>query len=467
MRFWKEKPQGLRSDSSMIKNRDKLIKGAGNEILIDAIEAVLQSVQPDRLIKDKIHVKENVLIIKTNGKEGKFRLNEFESIRLIGWGKASGLMAESIERIVPITDGIINILKGTKFEVKKAKLQEAEHPIPGLGSVEGTKKILEYAGKITEKDLVICLISGGGSALLSHPIDGLTLEEKQRVIDRLLNGGANINELNAVRKHLSKVKGGRLAKELYPATIINLILSDVVGDPLDVISSGPTVPDKTTYSDAKKVLVKYGLWDDSNACKIIEKGISGLIEETPKEGDHIFKKVHSFIIGSNEAALLTAKEYLESFGIKSEIIRNVQGDAREVGERFADLLKKGKTFIAGGETTVKVTGNGMGGRNQEVAFSCALKINGMERVIFTSFGTDGIDGKSPADGAIVDGATIKRGQELGLDALEFQRNNDTYTFFSKINSCIITGPTRTNVNDVMIGIADASKLKKKIGYNKY
>jgi glycerate-2-kinase len=411
------------------------------------------------LIEKRVHVKGNELLIETERKKGKFQLNKFDNIRIIGWGKASGLMAESIEKTVPITDGIVNIVKGTKFKVTKIKLQEAEHPIPGEGSFQGTKKILEYAEKINENDLVICLISGGGSALLSQPIDGVTLEEKQILIDMLLKRGANINELNAVRKHISKVKGGRFAKELYPATIINFIISDVVGDPLDVISSGPTVPDSSTFLDAKQVLLKYGLWNSSNACKIIEKGINGLIEETPKENDSIFKKVHSFIIGSNETALLAAKEYFESFGVRPEIIRNVQGDAREAGRMFAGFLKKGKTFIAGGETTVKVTGSGLGGRNQEIAMSCALEIAGMENILFTSFGTDGIDGKSPADGAVVDGETIGRGEKLGLNAFEFQRNNDTYNFFKKINSAIMTGPTRTNVNDVMIGIAGVSKSK--------
>jgi len=269
----------------------------------------------------------------------------------------------------------------------------------------------------------------------------------------LMKAGADINELNAVRKHLSKVKGGRLAKQLYPATVINLIISDVVGDPLDVISSGPTVPDRTTFSDAKQVLVKYNLWDDCSACRIIEKGVKGQVEETPKEGDPVFEKVHSFIIGSNETALLAANTYLTSLGMKPEILRNVKGDAREVGRMFAGLLKKGRTFIAGGETTVKVTGKGMGGRNQEIALSCALGIDGTESVLFASFGTDGIDGNSPADGAVVDGSTIKKAKELGLDPIEFQKNNDSYNFFKKIGACILTGPTRTNVNDVTIGVA--------------
>jgi glycerate 2-kinase len=371
------------------------------------------------------------------------------------------LMAEEIEKMFPVKGGIVNILRGTHFNVKHVKLQEAEHPIPGAGSLEATKRILDYTNQIGKNDLVICLISGGGSALLSQPIKDLRLEEKQRMIDKLMKAGANINELNTVRKHLSKVKGGRLAKKLYPAAVINLIISDVVGDPLDTISSGPTVPDSTTFSDAKRILLKYNLWDDANACKIIESGVEGQVEETPKPGDPVFKKVCSFIIGSNEVALMAAKKYLELHSIKPKIIRNVQGDAREVGMMLASLLRKGKSFIAGGETTVKVTGKGMGGRNQELALSCAMEIAGIDKVIFASFGTDGIDGKSPADGAIVDGRTISESKELGLDALEFQKNNDSYNFFKKIGAAIMTGPTGTNVNDVMIGIADTSKLKNR------
>lgn len=440
----------------MIKNYISLGEKEAS-ILINAVEETLHAVQPGRLIRKSVFLKDGKLVIQDES----FKLDSFGSIHLLGWGKASGLMAEEIEKILPIKGGIVNILRGTHFNVKHAQLQEAEHPLPGAGSLEGTRKMLEYAERIEKNDLVICLISGGGSALLSQPVDGLKLEDKQRIIDRFMKAGANINELNTVRKHLSKVKGGRLAKKLYPATVINLIISDVVGDPLDVISSGPTVPDSTTFSDAKKVLMKYRLWDDSAACRIIQAGVDGRLEETPKPGDPVFRKVHSFIIGSNEVALLAAKEYLESRGMKPELIRNIHGDARETGRMLAGLLKKEKTFVAGGETTMKVTGKGMGGRNQELALACAFEIEGMEGVFLASFGTDGIDGSSPADGAVVDGSTIKRGRKLGLDALEFQRNNDSYNFFKRINAAIITGPTGTNVNDVVIGIADISKLKSR------
>ena len=445
----------------MIKNIPELSTGEGREALLETIEKTLQAVQPDKLVKDSVHVSGDKLAIKTEGKSRSFQLGNFNHIYIIGWGKASGFMAQSIEKIVPLTEGIVNILKGTHFEVKKIKLQEAEHPIAKEGSMEGTRQILDFSGKVKEDDLVICLISGGGSALLSQPIDGLKLEEKQSIIDKLMKAGADINELNSVRKHLSKVKGGRLAKRLYPATIINLIISDVVGDPLDVISSGPTVPDSTTFSDAKRVLTKYDLWNNSNACRIIENGVNEKLEETPKPGDSVFKKVHSFIIGSNEVALLAASRHLSSLGIKPKIIRNIKGDAREAGREFASLLKKGETFVAGGETTVRVTGNGMGGRNQEMTLSCALGIDGVETLLFASFGTDGIDGRSLADGAVVDGSTIKRGKEAGMNALEFQKNNDSYNFFNRIHSCIITGPTGTNVNDVMIGIAGMPKLKSR------
>jgi glycerate-2-kinase len=436
----------------MIKNKGILIKGVGRGTLLNAIEETLRAVQPDSLIEKSVLVNGGELIIKAGGKKESFQLKKFKNIHLLGWGKASGLMAEGIEKILPIKGGIVNILRGTHFNVKHVKLQEAEHPIPSAGSLEGTRKMLDYTKKIGKNDLVICLISGGGSALLSQPIDGLELEEKQKMIDKLMKAGADINELNTVRKHLSKVKGGRLAKKLYPATVINLIISDVVGDSLDVISSGPTVPDTTTFSDAKKILLKYTLWDNSNACGIIEAGVKGQVEETPKPRDSVFRDVHSFIIGSNEVALLAAKKHLESHEMEPEIIRNIQGDAREVGKMLGGLLKKGKAFVVGGETTVKVTGRGVGGRNQEIALACALEIEGICDVLFASFGTDGIDGSSPADGAIVDGSTIRRGKELGMDALEFQSNNDSYNFFKKIDSCIITGPTRTNVNDVMIGL---------------
>ncbi len=445
----------------VIENKDALIKGEGRWILLSAIEETIRAVKPDGLIERSVLLKGGRLTIKAGGKKESFQLKKFDNIHLLGWGKASGLMAEGIEKILPIKGGIVNVLRGTHFSVKHIQIQEAEHPIPGAGSLEGTRKMLEYAKQIRKNDLVICLISGGGSALLSFPIDSLKLEEKQGIINKLMKAGADINELNTVRKHLSKVKGGRLAKRLYPATVVNLIISDVVGDPLDVISSGPTVPDSTTFSDAKKILLKYKLWDDSTACRIIEAGANGKIEETPKPGDLVFKNVHSFIIGSNEVALLAAKKCLESHRMKPEIIRNIRGDAREAGRMFAALLKKGKTFIAGGETTVKVTGKGIGGRNQEVALACAIEIQGLSDVLFASFGTDGIDGSSPADGAVVDGSTIQKGKELEMDALEFQRNNNSYNFFKRIGAAVITRSTRTNVNDVMIGFADTRKLKSR------
>jgi glycerate-2-kinase len=440
------------SSDFFIKNRKQLTHGdKRRKLLLEAVERTLLSAQPDRLIKNSLILRGNKLTIKTEKKTQTFNLEEFEKIHVLGWGKASGRMAEQIERILPVEGGAVNILKGTHFKTNKITLHPAEHPIAGKGSLQGTRRILEYAESIGKEDLVICLLSGGGSAMLSLPCEGVELEEKQRVVDALMRAGADIKELNTVRKHLSNVKGGRLAQKLYPATVVNLILSDVVGDPLDVISSGPTVPDHSTFHDAKKVLMKYNLWDSSKACRVIEEGIRGLREETPKNG-RTFKKVHSFIIGSNRTALLAATQFLKLRGVKHTTISNIHGDATEVGRMFAGLLRKGKSFVAGGETTVKVTGNGVGGRNQEVALSCAIEIEGADAV-FTSFGTDGIDGNSPAAGAIVDGLTISNARKQKLNPADFQKNNDSYNFFKKIGGCIITGATGTNVNDVMIGIS--------------
>ncbi|MEM3556059.1 MAG: glycerate kinase [Candidatus Micrarchaeia archaeon] len=442
---------------SFIKNRTQLLyRDRRRELLLNTIEQTLLSIQPDRLIEKALILKEDELIIKTERKTKTFPLRNFKHIHVLGWGKASGRMAEQIEKILPIEGGVVNILKGTRFKTKRIKLNQAEHPIAKEGSLRGTIEILSYAESLEEDDLVICLISGGGSAMLSLPLEGIELHEKQLIVDKLMKAGADINELNCVRKHLSQVKGGRLAEKLHPATIINLILSDVIGDPLDVISSGPTVPDTTTFSDAKRVLLKYKLWDTSLPCRIIEKGVRGLVEETPKRNNRIFKKVHSFIIGNNRTALLSASSFLNSLGVKHRLIQNIKGDAREAGRKLACILKKG-SFVAGGETTVKVTGKGAGGRNQEVALSCALAIAGFSELLFASFGTDGVDGNSPAAGAVVDGLTISKSKELGVDAEVFQKNNDTYNFFRILGDCIITGATGTNLNDVMIGL----KLKNR------
>jgi len=454
----------------LIKNYEELINVARNEkdkqarkIILDCINAALEAVDPRQAVKRNVTLRNNTLIIK----DLKFNLDEYENIYVIGGGKASGAMAEAVEEILGdrIKEGLVNVLKGTenKFKTKRIKLNGATHPIPGEEGMKGARKMIEIANKASEKDLVIVLISGGGSALMPLPADPITLDEKKEVTSLLLKCGATINEINAVRKHISMFKGGQLARACYPATLVALIISDVVGDPLDVIASGPTAPDTTTFEDAYRVLKFYNLLDKvpKSIKERIEKGVRGEIKETPKPGDKVFEKVHNIIIANNriacEAAVAKAKEY----GLSTLILStHVEGEARHVGTVMAGIakevyktdtpLKKPALIMAGGETTVTVVGSGKGGRNQELALSAALKISGYEGIVIASIGTDGIDGITDAAGGIVDSTTVERGKEKGLDALEFLANNDSYTFLTKVGDAIFTGPTGSNVNDIML-----------------
>lgn len=454
----------------MIKNYDKLIENGltqkdrdARRIALDCILSALNAVNPKQAVFNTVKRRENLLVIGRY----KFDLTEYRNIYVLGGGKASGLMAEAIEEILgdKITSGIINVLKGTEkmVKTKKIKINGATHPIPGEEGVNSTKAMLEIARKAGKDDLIIALISGGGSALMPCPADPVTLEDKKTVTNLLLKCGATINEINVVRKHLSEFKGGQLAKTAYPATLVNLIISDVVGDPLDIIASGPTVPDSSTFQDAYNVLKKYDLLNKipENIKKRIQLGLSGKIDETPKPGDKIFRNVHNILIASNRTACVAAVKKARELGINSMLLSTyIEGEARHVGAVLAGLakeihnydtpIKKPAVIVCGGETTVTVVGNGKGGRNQELALGSALKISGLNGIVIASVGTDGKDGTSDAAGAIVDGQTLKRAQKLGLDATKYLANNNSYMFFKKLGDAIFTGTTGTNVNDLII-----------------
>jgi len=454
----------------VIKNYEKLIENGlmqkdrdARRIALDCILLALNAVNPKKAVFNNVKLRENLLVIGRY----KFDLTEYRNIYVLGGGKASGLMAEAIEEILgdKITSGIINVLKGTEkmVKTKKIKINGATHPIPGEEGVNSTKAMLEIARKAGKDDLIIALISGGGSALMPCPADPVTLEDKKTVTNLLLKCGATINEINVVRKHLSEFKGGQLAKTAYPATLVNLIISDVVGDPLDIIASGPTVPDSSTFQDAYNVLKKYNLLNKipENIKKRIQLGLSGKIEETPKPGDKIFRNVHNILIASNRTACVAAVKKARELGINSMLLSTyIEGEARHVGAVLAGLakeihnydtpIKKPAVIVCGGETTVTVVGNGKGGRNQELALGSALKISGLNGIVIASVGTDGKDGTSDAAGAIVDGQTLKRAQKLGLDATKYLANNNSYMFFKKLGDAIFTGTTGTNVNDLII-----------------
>jgi len=455
---------------SIVKNYDEIIRQAetpedrrAREIALEVIAAAIVEVDPAKCIERSLRIRDGKLFVE--GYE--IDLTKFRNIYVVGGGKASGRMAEALEKILgdKITYGFVNILKGTKnqFKTSKIELNEAAHPIPDENGRRGAEKIVEIVKKATEKDLIICLISGGASALMPLPSEKIALNDKIRMTELLLKCGATIDEVNIVRKHISDIKGGKLARYAYPATIVSLILSDVVGDPIDTIASGPTAPDRSTFKDAISVLKKYSLWKKTpeSIRRHLLRGLEGEIEENPKPGDALFSRVFNFVIGNNMTAVKAAKDKAENMELKSVILSTmIEGEARHVGIILASIAKEVRrtgnpikapaVILGGGETTVTVKGSGIGGRNQEVALSAALKIKDMKGVVIASVGTDGLDGPTDAAGAIVDGTTAIKALGRGIDPIEFLENNDSYRFFKKVGGHIITGPTGTNVNDIFV-----------------
>jgi glycerate 2-kinase len=402
-----------------------------------------------------------------------YRAEKYQKLYIVSFGKAAFPMSRALTDVVDgmLNQGILITKDGHVPEnglLGKMVIYEADHPVPDIRGVRATEKIIALLKEADRETLVVCLISGGGSALLVAPFEGINLPEKQEVTQLLLKAGAGIGELNTVRKHLSRIKGGRLAGLAYPAKVASLILSDVIGDPLEVIASGPTAPDETTFQDALAVLDRYHLKDriPENALDILFRGAQGEIPETPKTGNAIFDKVENIIIGSNKEALQIAEREAAAQGYCTVILSAaLKGEARKAGRWLAGQAieayhESGQTvprkicLIAGGETTVTVTGKGLGGRNMELALAFAREIRGREGITLLSAGTDGTDGPTDAAGAIVDGGTLIRAGLAGLDVNEYLAENDSYHFLEKTHDLLITGPTGTNVMDLQIILID-------------
>jgi glycerate 2-kinase len=392
-------------------------------------------------------------------------------ILVVGAGKGSARMAGAVEQILGerITAGVVTTKYGYIEPLARVQLVEAGHPLPDAAGLAGARKMLELVETAGPDDLVVVLISGGGSALLPLPACGITLEEKIATTDLLLRSGATINQMNTVRKHLSRIKGGWLARRAAPATVLTLVLSDVLGNPLDVIASGPTVPDPSTFGAAVEVVRHFGLWDrlPASVRRHLERGVAGATPETPKPGDPAFQRAHAFIIGDITAAAAAAAACARALGYRTRVgPTDVQGEAREVGARFGRMVREAREgpqagptcLIMGGETTVTVRGTGRGGRNQELALGAAAAIAGLPQTLIAAFGTDGTDGPTDAAGAVVDGSTLARARVAGLDPQAALRNNDAYAFFQALGDLIITGPTNTNVNDLWIGLVGTTPI---------
>jgi glycerate 2-kinase len=395
-------------------------------------------------------------------------LTRFRNIYVVGAGKAGASMAAAAERVLGrrITAGLVNVKYGHVAKLRRIELNECGHPIPDERGVAGAERIAALAAKAQRDDLVVCLISGGASALLPLPAAPITLEEKQEVTRLLLASGADIHEINATRKHISRIKGGQLARLAAPATLESLLLSDVIGDEPGVIGSGPTAADASSFLEVAVILGRYSLNKrvPRSVRERIERGMQGEIPETPKPSDPLFRRVRHTLVGSNRLALAAARRRARELGFRTLVLTSeIQGEARQIARMHAaiarELVRSGQPLkppvciISGGETTVTLKGTGLGGRNQEFTLAAAIDIAGLPNTVILSAGTDGSDGPTDAAGAIADGETLRR----KLDARVFLANNDSYHYFSALGDLIKTGPTLTNVMDVQLILVGSGK----------
>jgi len=448
---------------SAIKNFQELVDEPRSETLrtmrqhaLEAVDWAIRSVLPKKLLTAKLRVASDQLVVG----DQTFNLKEYDQIYVIGGGKAAPEMASALVELLgdKISAGEVAAKVASETWVGHIRLNPASHPIPDQRSVEATRKILDLVSKATDKTLFVTLISGGASAMLAYPRQGLTIEDKAKTTKLLLECGADIEEINTVRKHLSAIKGGQLQRQIYPATNIALIISDVVGDRLEVIASGPTVPDPTTFADAYNVLKKYGLLEHvpPRVLSLIERGVEGLEEDTPKPRSRVFDTAHNYLVGSNIDACMAAWRALKEKGYEPLLMTtHMQGEAREVAKLLAGVSLSCSqpdfdAYVLGGETTVTVKGRGVGGRNQELCLSALIALKGSDNVVLASVGTDGIDGFSEAAGAIVDGHSYYDAQAKNVSPEQYLENNDSATFFRKVGGAIITGPTGTNVSDIVV-----------------
>lgn len=438
-------PRDLRADASQI------------------IGAALASVDPWRAVTDALHLKGDILGVG----EQTVDLARYGRIVVVGAGKAGAPMAQAVEQVLDgrIGAGRVVVKDGHGAPTEIIEVMEASHPVPDDRGVEAGRSIAamvrQEAGPGT---LFLCLISGGGSALLVAPAEGLSLADKQQTTRLLLASGADIGEINAIRKHLSQLKGGNLARLAAPGKLISLIISDVVGDRLDVIASGPTVPDTSTWADCRDILARYGIWEQAPqpVRQRIEQGLAGLIDDTPKPGDRVLDQVSNLIVSSNRLAIQEALGQADRLGYKPMLLSTtIEGETKDVARMHAAMAREVVTsgnplaapccLLSGGETTVTLGERfGLGGRNMEFALAAALDLEGLPGVLAVSLGTDGTDGPTDAAGAWADGQSVARGRELGLKAREFLEGHDAYHFFKPLGDLIVTGPTRTNVMDLRL-----------------
>lgn len=434
-------------------------------IFLDAV----REVDPAGLIESRVKKDGRQLIIHGPAAEISEDLSCYRQVIVLGVGKASARMAAAMENILEdeLTGGFVITKYGHGLQLRKIQVMEAGHPVPDENSLAGACRMAQMAGAADDSTLIINLISGGGSSLLCLPADGISLEDKRQTTGALLASGANIDEINCIRKHLSKVKGGGLARIASPARLINLILSDVIGDRIDTIASGIAAPDPTTYADALSILRKYAL-DDKLPQAVrdhLVRGAEGKIPETPKADDPVFGHTVNLIIGNNTLAVDAARRFAERLGYNTRVLSTtLAGEASSAGSYFAQLardINSGKSdiakpavIIAAGETTVTLRGKGKGGRNQELTLAFAVELHricpGAPNIFFLSAGTDGSDGPTDAAGAWVTPALMEKMKTIAAQAAAHLAQNNAYPFFQDADCLFQTGPTYTNVCDIQI-----------------
>lgn len=446
------------------------------QIAVEIFRTGLAAVDPAEAVSRHLERRGDQVVAHSAGREvGRWSVGEeIDRVLLVGAGKASARMAQAAEAALGdlVTDGLVVVKTGHGAPTRAVEVAEAAHPVPDEAGQRGAERLARLVDEADGSTLVVVLISGGGSALTPLPAEGITLGEKQAVTDLLLGAGADIGEMNALRKHLSALKGGQLARRAAPAPVLALILSDVVGDRLDVIASGPTVPDPTTFAVAAAVLRRRGLWSrvPEAVRRRLERGEAGELDETPKPGDRCFDRSRHLLVGTNAAALQACCEAARARGFSPLLLAStIEGETREVARVHGSIARElrrageGRTgrpvvppacLVSGGETTVTIRGQGLGGRNQEFALAAAHDIEGQQAMVILSAGTDGTDGPTDAAGAVVAGDTLARARAAGLDPRHHLDENDAYPLFDALDDLIRTGPTHTNVMDIHLALVD-------------
>lgn len=429
------------------------------------LAAALRAVDPSEAVSRALSRRGSLLIAGDRS----YDLDQFDRIFVVGAGKAGAPMAAAAAALLHgrLAGGVVIVKEGHGWSEPAAGLEnttilEASHPVPDERGVAATRRLIDLLNQAGERDLVLCLISGGGSALLTSPAPRLELADLQALTRLLLASGADIIQINTLRKHLDEIKGGGLARLAAPASVLTLVLSDVVGDPLDVIASGPTVADPSTFAEAWQILEQYGLLEQAPAPVLssLQDGLQGLLPDTPKPGDPLFKRVYNLVVGSNLQAAQAAALQAAAEGFYPLLLTtSLRGEARQAGRALAALAQqlsapwaggfpRPACLICGGETTVTLKGSGQGGRNQELALAAVPGLTGLEGVILVALATDGGDGPTPAAGAAAASQTLERARRLGLDPSEYLERNDAYHFFQPLGDLLLPGPTLTNVNDL-------------------